>query len=92
MTRLHSIVEGQTEEAFFNRVLVPHLSASQIYPDVQLLSPKRVASRQQKGGWTSYVSARRHLERWMKQDWNEGVWFTTMFDLYAMPYDFPALK
>jgi len=91
MVRLHSIVEGQTEEAFFNRVLVPHLSNQNVFPDVQLLSSKRVASRQQKGGWTSYASAKRHLDRWMKQDSHNDVWFTTMFDLYAIPEDFPAL-
>ena len=89
MTRLHSVVEGHTEEAFFNRMLVGYLSHLGVYPDVQLLSPKRVANRQQKGGWTSYAAAKRHLERWMKQDYHDDVWFTTMFDLYAIPRDFP---
>jgi hypothetical protein len=91
MIRLHSIVEGQTEEAFFNRALRAHLANFRVYADVQLLSPKRAASRLFKGGWNSYAAAKRHLERWMKQDAGSEVWFTTMFDLYAIPDDFPDL-
>lgn len=92
MIRLHAVVEGQTEEAFFNRVLVPHLSNFGVFADVQLLTSKTVnMSRSMKGGWTSYDVAKRHLRRWMSSDCHEDVWYTTMVDLYAIPIDFPKL-
>lgn len=92
MIRLHAVVEGQTEEAFFNRVIIPHLANLGVYGDVQLLSSRASTSRSHKGGWNSYATAKRHLQRWMKQDSGDDVWYTTMVDLYAIPQDFPKLE
>ncbi|HSK40145.1 MAG TPA: DUF4276 family protein [Arenibaculum sp.] len=90
MIRLHALVEGQTEEAFFNRLLVPHLWSCGIQADVQLINPRTGStSRRTKGGWNSYQVIRRHLSRWMGEDHGNNVWFTTMVDLYAIPRDFP---
>jgi hypothetical protein len=92
MIRLNMVVEGQTEESFANRVIVPHLSSLGIYPNVQLIVPRKAStSRVLKGGWNSYSAVRSHLLRWMKNDHGDGVWFTTMLDLYAIPPDFPGL-
>lgn len=91
MIRLNVVVEGQTEEAFGNRVLTPHLSAHSVFPSFQLTTgAKTSVSRTRKGGWNSYAAVKSHLRRWMKNDHSEEVWFTTMLDLYALPTDFPG--
>jgi hypothetical protein len=43
-----------------------------------------------RGGLPDYGKARRDLERWMAED--SGAVFTTMFDLYALPADFPGYE
>ncbi len=88
VSRLHALVEGQTEEAFFNRTIVGHLAAKGVYADVRVINPKKNSNfRLHKGGWKSYNSANGDLLRWMKEDPN--AWFTTMVDMYALPTDFP---
>ena len=39
-----------------------------------------------------YGKAKRDLHRWMKEDQNPEVRFTTMFDLYRLPADFPGYE
>ena len=34
--RLHLVVEGQTEETYVNRVLVPHLADREVWADVRV--------------------------------------------------------
>ena len=41
---------------------------------------------------STYQKAKRDLERWMKEDTNPDSFFTTMFDLYALPKDFPKFE
>jgi hypothetical protein len=76
--RLHIIVEGRTEEIIANRLLVPYLSHMGVYPTVHREGGKRRWSR-----W------RNHITSWMRQDQKPEARFTTMFDLYALPEDFP---
>ena len=93
MIRLHMIVEGQTEEAFANRVLVPHLAHFDVFADVQLINSRtKHRERRYKGGWNAYSVLKSHLIRWNSMDASQEVWFTTMLDLYALPSDFPRLS
>ena len=39
-----------------------------------------------------YTKAKRDIERWIKEDQNSDARFTTMFDLYALPGDFPGYE
>ena len=48
MPRLHLIVEGQTEQAFVGRVLIPHLAAKGVY-----LSKAQLTAHVRKSGWPS---------------------------------------
>lgn len=84
MSRVKLLVEGQTEEAFVNQLLVPHYARSGIYltPIIVSTSPGH------KGGVISYAKIRPQIERLCKQD--VGACVTTMFDLYALPGDFPG--
>lgn len=44
-----------------------------------------------RGGLVNYEHLARDLTLWMKGDQNEDSWFTTMFDFYALPRNFPGL-
>jgi hypothetical protein len=88
--RLHFIVEGQTEETFVNRVLVPHLATQLVWGRVRCVMTSRKRSIIYRGGLRSYAQAKKDILLWMKEDQNPDAFFTTMFDLYALPSDFPG--
>jgi hypothetical protein len=90
MVRLHAIVEGQTEEEFFNSILRPHLASSQVYVDARCVETGRRGNRIYRGGLLDYGRARKDICLWMKEDQNPDAYFTTMFDMYALPTDFPG--
>jgi hypothetical protein len=90
MIRLHMIVEGQTEEAFVNQVLVDHFGYFNVIVDVRAVETSRSRGRIYRGGLLDYQRAKRDLERWMREDQNNDAFFSTMFDLYALPDDFPG--
>lgn len=45
-----------------------------------------------RGGIVSYQKARKDIALWMLEDQNTDARFTTMFDLYALPHDFPGYE
>ncbi len=90
MVRLHIVAEGQTEEAFVNQVLAYHFGEHNIPVDVRAVETSRHPGRIHRGGLLDYQRAKRDLERWMREDRNDDAFFTTMFDLYALPEDFPG--
>lgn len=84
MTRIYLLVEGQTEEAFVRELLVPHYARTGLY-----LTPIIVStSPGYKGGLVSYAKIKPQIERLCRQDAKAHV--STMFDLYALPGDFPG--
>ncbi|MCP3957868.1 MAG: DUF4276 family protein [bacterium] len=89
MIRLHVVAEGQTEETFTNQVLAPHLGYVDIVTDVHCVTTSRHRRRPIRGGLLSYAQARRDICLWMKQDRKGDARFTTFFDLYGLPSDFP---
>ncbi len=89
MIRLHFVVEGQTEEEFVNSVLADHLGEFDISADARCVETSRNRRRLHRGGLRYYEKAKRDLILWMKEDQNADAYFRTMFDLYALPHDFP---
>jgi hypothetical protein len=84
MTRIYLLVEGQTEEAFVRDLLVPHYARLGLY-----LTPIIVStSPGYKGGVVRYEKIKPQIWRLCRQD--EGAYVTTLFDLYALPQDFPG--
>lgn len=84
MTRVYLFVEGQTEEAFVGELLTPYFARLEKY-----LIPITVrTSPGYKGGVVSYAKIKPQLLRLCKQD--AGAYVTTMFDLYALPSNFPG--
>lgn len=92
MIRLHFVVEGHTEEAFVNNVLIEPLAACGVFADCRMVLTGSKGGRQCKGGVTVYSKIRNDLVRWMKEDRNPEVRFTTFFDLYRFPSDAPGFE
>lgn len=91
MKRLHITAEGQTEESFVNNILKQHLANYGVYADVRCVQTGRKKGRDFKGGMTNYAKAKNDIVRWLKEEsGNTDVAFTTMFDYYALPEDFPG--
>lgn len=90
--RLHISAEGQTEQYFVNKVLVPYLgNERQVMADARSVKTGRKRGRDYRGGVVSYEKAKQDILDWMKEERkNPDAWFTTMFDLYALPDDFPG--
>ncbi|MEI2418001.1 DUF4276 family protein [Orrella sp. JC864] len=86
MSRVYLLVEGQTEEAFVNELLVSPYAARGLYltPIIVRTSPGH------RGGVVSYAKIRPQIERLCKQD--PAACVTTLFDLYALPEDFPGKR
>lgn len=88
---LNILCEGQTEEKFVNDVLKPYLQGDGIVVKSRLLVTSR--KKDASGGLFSYKQAKKDLELWMREVSNrnsETHYFTTMFDLYALPDNFPG--
>lgn len=92
MIRLNMIVEGQTEEQFVNDVLQDHLASREVFIAVRCVETSRDKKHHKiyRGGMIDYRRAKNDIIRWMKEDQRPEAWFTTMFDLYALPGDFPG--
>ena len=92
MIRLHITTEGQTEQRFGDSVLRPHLAELNIFSDARcvLTSKDRKATKEYRGGLVTYEKAKKDIQAWLKEDKSDECRFTTMFDLYALPNDFPG--
>lgn len=91
---VHVLCEGQTEQGFVEAVLKPYLMNRGIeaVKSVLVTTNKKLNAR---GGMLSYVQAKRDLEL-MEKTSVDGEYekhiLTTMFDLYALPDDFPGYE
>jgi Domain of unknown function (DUF4276) len=84
MIRVNVFVEGQTEETFVRELLYEYFQEKNIY-----LNPILVrTSTTGKGGVVSYAKIKPQLNRKCLED--KTAFVTTMFDLYALPEDFPG--
>ena len=91
--RLVVLVEGQTEEAFVNDLLIPHLSALGVYSSATIVgTPARRGSAPLRKGGGSWQKWFRDLQRVSQEQKGADVRITTLFDLYGLPVGFPGLK
>lgn len=93
MKRLHITAEGQTEESFVNKTLKQHLAQFGVYADVRCVLTGKKNAKTFRGGMTTYERAKKDISRWLREEAGNGdVVFTTMFDFYALPDDFPGFQ
>lgn len=92
MTHLHILTEGPTEQKFVKKILAPYLAIHEVYADARsvLTSKDKRAGRVYRGGMSTYLKARNDLIDWLKEDQRDQCYFSTMFDFYALPVDFPG--
>jgi len=88
--RLYVLCEGQTEEEFISAILNPYLQSVGVYAQPIICTTKRTPTKKYKGGVTSFAKVKKELQRLCGEHPNELV--TTMFDLYAFPYETLDLK
>jgi len=92
MPRLYLFAEGQTELTFADTVLKPHLAnlGLHLHPPVLIAHAKK-KGRVHRGGGRKYVPMKNDILRFLSQEKDASVFFTTMIDLYAIHTDFPGL-
>lgn len=91
---IHILCEGQTEQGFVEEVLRPYLIERGV-TSVKSIIVSTNKELNACGGMSSYTLVRQDLNvmRKINSDSNyEKHIFTTMFDLYALPSDFPGYK
>ena len=84
MSRVYVLVEGQTEEAFVTELLIPYCAPQGLYLYPIIVS----TSAEQKGGVVSYAKIKPQIDRLCRH--HATAYVTTLFDLYALPNDFPG--
>lgn len=90
MTKVHILVEGQTEETFVRELLAPYLLQKDIAVQATLAATKRVKRGPIfKGGVVSYGRVRNDLLRLLRD--TSVIRVTTLIDFYGLPKDFPGL-
>jgi len=92
LIRLTVVVEGQTEEAFVKHILGPHLDALEVFTTAIVVTTRRDRATGKKlgrggGDWSKW---RKELRQVMR-DGRADARFTTLFDLYGLPGNFPRL-
>jgi len=85
MKRLYILCEGQTEEDFVSIILSPYLQNMGIITVPIICMTKRTPTKKYKGGVSSFNKIKKELQRLCGEHSNEMI--TTMFDLYAFPYE-----
>ncbi len=100
--RLNFIVEGTTEEIFVRDVLRESFAEKNIFVSARRIETSRKQLRNAnycrsgkqvriyRGGVPSFEKVAQDINRWLNED--HCAYLTTMFDLYALPNDFPRFN
>lgn len=92
MTRLNLVVEGRSEQNFALHLLIPYLSRGNVFARARQVETSRNKRKNiiYRGGVLNYQQVKKDLERWMREDQNPEVYFSTLIDFYRLPSDFPG--
>ncbi len=93
--RINFLVEGQTEQGFVNSVLRNHFALLSIVVTARCITTQqdqRAPHIVHRGGLNTYRHAYDDMRKWTKREKAGNVRFTTMFDLYGLPGDFPGYE
>jgi hypothetical protein len=86
--RLHITVEGHAERVFIEQAVAPHLARFAIDARARIVKTNRKLGA--RGGVVDFEKVRADLVALLKEDRSDDARFTTMFDLYAIPDEFPG--
>jgi uncharacterized protein DUF4276 len=92
MRKLHTLVEGQTEEVIVNNVIGPYLSSEDLYVTSSILETKPPARGRpaNKGGVSSWPKILREIGL-LLGDTSTTI-LTTLIDYYRFPDDAPGMQ
>ena len=89
MARLYLFAEGQTEQTFADTVLKPYLANQGVYMhNPVLIAHARKKGKAHRGGGRNFRAMQNDIVRFLKQESDSDVYFTSMIDLYALPNEF----
>ena len=100
--RVNIIVEGYTEEIFVRDILKDPLASIGVYVKARSVEVSRKTIKGSKytkhgkqfkirrGGLLDFNKAKEDINRWISED--NDAYLTTMFDLYALPENFPRYE
>jgi len=92
MVRLYLFAEGQTEQTFADNILKQHLANYGVFMDkIVLIAHARKKGKVHRGGGRKYQPMKNDIQRFLKHEKSDNVFFTTMIDLYAISTEFPRL-
>lgn len=93
MARLYLFAEGRTEQTFADIVLKPHLARhGMIMHNPVLIAHAKKRGKVHRGGIDKYLPMKNDILRFLTQEKDADVFFTTMIDLYGIHSDFPGLS
>lgn len=92
LIRIKIIAEGQTEMEFCRQVLNPYFNPKGIFIESRCVQTSRNRHTIFRGGLLDYQRAKADILRWIKEEKSGEPYFSTMFDLYALPDDFPGFQ
>lgn len=87
---MNVVVEGQTEGGFVKQVLSPYLFDKNIIITPRRVLRNRSGGSKARGGMYDYARPKWDIQQWMSNE--KTAYCTTMFDLYALPTDFPGIE
>lgn len=91
---LNVLAEGYTEQKFAETLLASHFASKNIFVRARCVKTRQDDKRGRvyRGGISSYTKVRNDLLQWLKECSSNEFRFTTMFDYYALPRDFPGFE
>jgi hypothetical protein len=91
---VHVVGEGDSEKNFGNGHLKDYLSNYSVYVDARCVCTSRDRKRGKKfsGGLDKFQKAKNDILAWIKEDERKNSYFTTMFDYFRLPHDFPGYE
>ena len=91
MRRIHLLVEGQTEEAIANNILIPYLESPSTWLSVSVLaSSRQPGGAKVRGGVATWARIRRDVVGLLRDTSIDLL--TTMIDYYGVPVDTPGME
>jgi len=93
MARLYLFAEGSTEQTFADNMLKPHLAQRGVFMHKPvLIAHAKKKGKVHRGGGRKYLPMKNDILRFLTQEKDADVFFTTMIDLYSIHPEFPGLS
>lgn len=95
MIRLQIVAEGDSEERFCKRMLIPHLAGFSVFAYVSMVTTSTMRGRPDvrfKGGLPRYAYLRKDVQNYLCANSSSDFRVTSFVDFFHLPSDFPGIK